>query len=772
MTQCPPGDICNQAGRDVRFKGQVISIPSERMERTIIEVATSQNGFSPSKVQIMLPHTQYDLFYGDRVLLSGKLKSPEKNPEDNFSYPLYLAGKGIFSTMYNPELKKIKGLSESQTIKEIFYENIYYFREKIRRTVNQYLVEPQAAVMNAMVIGDQGMINSDLREEYGETGIVHILSVSGAHVTLVIAIIVYLVNLFVSRRAVILAAVLAGVIVYLLISGAPDCAIRAGIMGVLTFLAFQKGKLANIKTLFWLSGAVLLYFNPLDLASDVGFQLSYFAVSGMIYLFPLLDKVVYWGRTGLGWKILRVLSISLSISLPVSPLVLYYFGILSLVSPIANLVLLPFFSALLPLGFILVGMGLLGNYWGMMGILGSLAAYVIHNLFWLIQSITNLLLKIPGSHFSGSIKAGWLLIFYISLFLLTIALKYLVRNFIIPKRLKYFRSEEYLSPPYEGGEVYYLLRNKSKKIKTAIKVHIESFFEDKFSKVIFFSWLLVVGCLLLVSVNYLYGSSRPARLVMFHVGQGDAFLLDWPRYHFQILIDGGPGRRVLSELGEILPPYDRKIEMLMLSHPHQDHLEGLIGVLERYGVSFVILPSLPQKLVGPQHTVGGHAPSLLNILWQKIIADKIPIMISRRGQRISFAAGKEKITELEFLTPFFDYSSNKIQDMNNQSAVLKMNYPRKALFVGDSSSKAEKVLLTKESHNIKVEMLKIGHHGSRFSTSNEFLNAVQPQVALISVGKNNLFGHPAPATLKKLAAKGIKIYRTDLDGRVQIKLTN
>ena len=101
-----------------------------------------------------------------------------------------------------------------------------------------------------------------------------------------------------------------------------------------------------------------------------------------------------------------------------------------------------------------------------------------------------------------------------------------------------------------------------------------------------------------------------------------------------------------------------------------------------------------------------------------------------------------------------------------------MNYPRTILFTGDADKKLEGILLNKMSHNLQAEILKIGHHGSRFSTSDEFLNAVQPQTALISVGKSNMYGHPARETVAKLEDKKVRTYRTDTDGRVEILLQN
>jgi len=153
-----------------------------------------------------------------------------------------------------------------------------------------------------------------------------------------------------------------------------------------------------------------------------------------------------------------------------------------------------------------------------------------------------------------------------------------------------------------------------------------------------------------------------------------------------------------------------------------------------------------------------------------LVENKVSISIAKRNQRFYLNKGAKNVAEFRFLTPLFDYSQNPIADINDNSAVLEMNYPRKILFMGDAQSRLEKIVLSKESHNIQAEILKIGHHGSRFSTSDEFLDYAGPDAALISVGKNNFYGHPAVSTLKKLEDKGIKIYRTDKDGRVILNL--
>lgn len=777
---CPREDICQfaryqngtgQVGRKLRLEGKVVSLTGKRSEKTIIEVFVQDyQGFS-GKIQVTLPHTRYDFQYGDHVVLEGKLKLPnprtesvqdkhKQGPAENFSYPLYLAGRNIYSVMYYPEIIETSALSAPPlNYREEFYKSILNFRERIREAINSHLIEPDGSIINAMVIGDQGSVPQETRQNLSRVGIIHILSVSGTHITFAIAIITFVLARFTYRRFVIFFFASLGVIFYLLIAGSPNCASRSAIMGLMAFFALFKGRNSNLKTALWFSAAVLLGMDPAAVFADAGFDLSFLAVIGMAYVYPLFDRSIIWGRIGFGWKILQVFLLSVSISLTTVPLVYYYFGVVSWISPIANLVLLPLFSLLLPAGFTLAGLGVFEEVvhahflHDIANIFTGFTVLLIHCLLCFTDCLIDLFLEIPGSFSEGAIELGWVLLYYVALFLSVFAVRLAVKKHIFPRRLDYFESEEFL------------LGHARTRYDMSLYRRIRKCFRNIRGSRLLVLWFSVIGCLLLVSMSYLFLSSRSARIVMLNVGQGDAIILDWPRYHLQILIDGGPGRKVLSELGKTLPFYDRKIEMLILTHPHQDHLEGLISVLERYKTSLVFVNSLPQKFAETQHAV-----FLSDIFWQKLIESKTPILIAKKNQKFYFNEGNKNIANFRFLTPLFDYSKYPIINLNNTSAILAMDYPKRIIFMGDAQSNLERVLLTEESHNMQAEILKIGHHGSRFSSLDDFLETVGPCKALISVGENNLYGHPAESTIKKLKSRNVEVLRTDIDGEIDIPL--
>lgn len=234
------------------------------------------------------------------------------------------------------------------------------------------------------------------------------------------------------------------------------------------------------------------------------------------------------------------------------------------------------------------------------------------------------------------------------------------------------------------------------------------------------------------------------------VGQGDAIFIETP-FHNQVLIDGGPGSAVLSQLGQVMPFYDKEIDLVILTHPDADHLSGLVEVVERYKVNKVV-------------TTGVKTNTKEFQVWQKAIQNKnIPIQIAEADQVIKLSQN----IHLYVLTPFEDVDGKEVKDLNETSIVNRLVYGDfKALLTGDAEFKTEKELLERDIF-IDSDVLKVGHHGSKNSTSQDFLDVVSPEVAVIQVGENNRYHHPTAEVLGRL--KNIKVYRTDQDGRIEVK---
>lgn len=247
---------------------------------------------------------------------------------------------------------------------------------------------------------------------------------------------------------------------------------------------------------------------------------------------------------------------------------------------------------------------------------------------------------------------------------------------------------------------------------------------------------------------YNLSQARGLEVTFFDVGQGDAIFIETPQRH-QILIDGGPDDTILEKLGDEMPFWDRTIDLIILTHPEQDHISGLIEVLKNYKVG--------------------------NILWTGVVRDTAEYeewqrLIEEEGARIHIAQAGQKIimprTVFGILHPFENLERKEVKNTNNTSIVVRLVFDKTSLlFTGDAYKSAERELI-KSGAEINSDILKVGHHGSKTSSAEEFIQAVSPEIAVIQCGKNNPYGHPHPQTLQAL--EGIKILRTDLDGDIKI----
>ena len=238
---------------------------------------------------------------------------------------------------------------------------------------------------------------------------------------------------------------------------------------------------------------------------------------------------------------------------------------------------------------------------------------------------------------------------------------------------------------------------------------------------------------------------------VFDVGQGDAIFIETPD-NFQILIDGGPDKSILGELGEVMGFWDRNINAVVLTHPHADHVGGLVEVLRRYKIEKIYM-------TGVVHTSSDYI-EFLNTIKEKDI--NIHIVDS------AFDLELDNGIDLEFLYPLESYAGLKVDNLNNTSIVNRLVYNNSAvLFMGDLEAEGEEELILSEA-DLAAEVLKAGHHGSATSSHLEFLEVVNPDVALISCGIDNTFHHPSMRTINRMERLGIEILRTDELGRVSL----
>lgn len=266
---------------------------------------------------------------------------------------------------------------------------------------------------------------------------------------------------------------------------------------------------------------------------------------------------------------------------------------------------------------------------------------------------------------------------------------------------------------------------------------------------------LLVSAALIVSIGIFYHPKAQSDLQVYFldVGQGDASYIKNASGQ-DILIDGGPDNSVLNQLDKVMNFGDREINLVILSHPHADHLTGLLEVLQRYQVDEV-------------WETGVEYPSTTYAKWHQDIAQKnIPRKLVQAGESKSFGNLK-----FEILSPLSPLENKKIDNLNNASIVNRLDFERfSVLFTGDAEKDVQKQLLSPPAggKNIHTDILKVAHHGSENGLLEDFLRVVRPAIAIISVGQNNKYGHPHQATLSLLKDLAVRIYRTDQNGTIEI----
>ncbi|EKE14425.1 MAG: hypothetical protein ACD_12C00515G0005 [uncultured bacterium] len=335
----------------VTFTGVVSAEPDQRKDQVKLTVSRVIKGNRGIRGKVLVTTDLYPEYkYGDELEISCKLKTPELI--EDFAYDKYLARYDIYSLCYYPDIELI-----SYGNGNFFYTQLYRLKAKFVSVINQTLSEPQASFMGGLLLGARKGIPEDLMEAFNKTGTTHIIAISGFNITIICVLMMKSAQAFYLPRRLAFLAILGTVLFFILITGAPASIIRAGIMGMLVLLAQNLGRISKITNALILACLVMILINPKVLVFDVGFQLSFLSTMGLIYLSPILEK---------GFKFLpNFLSIRESLSATMAaiiftlPLILFNFGRISLIAPLANILILPFIPLSMALGFIMTIFGLI-----------------------------------------------------------------------------------------------------------------------------------------------------------------------------------------------------------------------------------------------------------------------------------------------------------------------------------------------------------------------------------------------------------------------------
>ncbi len=713
-------------GKSVEIKGMVDADPELTDKSAHLRLAAteikSESGWQQISGTALLFAPRYSGYeYGDVLLVKGKLETPGQL--DDFDYGDYLAHEGIYSTMLYPQITL---LEKGRGAKPL--EWIYSLRNSLSRTLATVLPEPQSSLAQGMILGIRGNIPSYLNADLSRTGTAHILAISGLNISIVAGILVsFGIWLFGRRRYIYVWLALAAIWFYALISGMDPPVVRGTIMASLFLFAELLGRQRSALTALAFAAAIMIGINPQVLWS-ASFQLSFLSMAGLILLAPAFQNI---GRKAVSAvfreretaiPIANVVADSFSITLgaliAIMPVIAYYFGIVSFVSPVATFFALP----------VLPGIIISGALAGVVGLIALPVAQVVGWLTWLFTSYMLMVIgafaSIPSAAEVVRGNATAVLIYYLVLALIV----WLVHNW------------QKLSNSMSG--VIARLKSGGEK-SSGVILRVPG------------KWI-VVPLLVLAVLVWTAAFTMPddnLHVSFFDVGEGDAILIQTPN-HQDILIDGGPSAQALSlGLGKKLPFWDRTIDLLILTHPHMDHLTGQVEVLRRYEVKQVLSSDL------------NHSSPLYDE-WLSLIREKgIKYSVAQAGQEIALGGGASIKVLNPQKTPLTDTES----DIDNNSLVLRLSMGKaNFLLTADTGREAEWELIANRA-DLHSTVLKVAHHGSETSTTSEFLAVVKPQLAVISVGADNRFGHPSTETMSRLEERlaSENIYRTDVHGTIE-----
>ena len=386
----------NDKKENVVLIGEIIAEPDVRKSNVKLTI-------SPQELEgkILVTANRYPEYqYGDRLKISGELLNPQEI--EDFSYKDYLAKDGIFSVMYYP---KTELLEKNQG--NFIFAGILNFKNKLRESIYRNLSPPHSSILAAIILGDKRQISDEWKEKLNFAGVRHLTAVSGMHVAVLSAILMsfFLALGFWRKQAFYFTVFL--IAFFVILTGLQTSAIRAGIMAGLFLLARHLGRENSSTRAIVLAASFMLLQNPLLLRFDVGFQLSFLAVMGIIYAGPIFQN--WLRRIPDKFQLRSILAMTLSAQIFTLPILIYNFGYISQVAPLTNLLILPFLPYIMILGFIC---GFLGMLWTPLGWVFSLPVWL---LLAYLTKIVEWFSALPFSVYFLEISWIWLLLSYLVL---------------------------------------------------------------------------------------------------------------------------------------------------------------------------------------------------------------------------------------------------------------------------------------------------------------------------------------------------------------------
>ena len=696
---------------NVNIVGTIVSSKKEKQYINEYKIETEKINNIKLKKKFILLTKNKEIEYGNKIKLEGTYIKPSKSRNyRGFDYSNYLKTENIYGTIeQNGKIELIK----EKNINYLFI-NLYKVKNKIIKNINNKFPEETRGVVLGILLGDKSSIEEDVRQNFADSSLSHILAVSGTHISYVVICISVLfkkLKLNKNIRKVLKSLVL---FMYLYLVDFSVSATRAVIMSTIVIMQMLFYRKQDTITTIAFSSIIILINNPYSIL-NIGFLLSYGGTIGIILFvnrISIESKEDFFQRFKSYLKDICIVTISAQTI--IMPIIIYYFNTISFTFIISNII-----ASLIIGPIIMIGLVIIAISFFKIPII-SLIIRFYNILIVILVRTADIISKIPMSKIYLKTPTTLEIIFYYSVVFL-IAL------------------------------LIYIKKSNRKFIKKTIQIDIynlKNFFINNRNKVLIF--ISIVSLISITSIKI----PKELKINFIDVGQGDSCLITTPQNKKVIVDSGGSesydvGKNVL--LPYLLDKRITKIDYIMISHFDTDHCKGFEYVLENIKVKNVI--------ISKQSESSENFKQIMKIIRKK----RINLIVVQKGTKIKI----DNFTTVDILSP---QSESIADNMNDNSIVAKFEaYNFSILFTGDASEKIEKELI-KEKINLKSDILKVSHHGSKTGTSEEFLKSVKPKIALIGVGENNKFGHPTKDVIKRLTENKIKIYRTDTDGEIRIKI--
>lgn len=702
-------------GGEHRLMGTVVDDPrprADRLQLVLGDLIVEDAGGLADRLLVWLPRG-IDVRSGDRLRVTTRVELAEDF--DGFAYREYLARQGIGGIARARSAEVLPGGGGPGAA-------FAAVRALLLGGLNDLVPEPEAALGGGILLGVRASIAPEITDAFATAGLTHVVAISGWNIAIVAALVMALVRPLERRpggrwTTAMIAALAIGS--YVVLTGASPSVVRAALMAGAMLVGRLAGSRAHATSALGLAALVMLLVTP-SVLWDVGFQLSLLATAGLIWFGRSVEASLHswpaWVR--------EPVALTVAAQLTTLPVTLANFERLSLVAPISNVLVVP----LVPLAMLTSAVASVGGV--MLALIpvqpvGEACGWLLGGTAWLVLrtmiAVGQLTAGLPLAAVDVSIPAPMAVAWFPLLALAGWALR------------ADDRDPASVAVPDEamGGTIAAVAR-----------------------------WFrpIPAGLALVVVLGAITIGAQPdgrLHLTVLDIGQGDAILVESPSGR-TMLIDGGPDPELtLRRLGANAPFFARRIDLLVLSHPHQDHVAGLVEVLDRHRVGVLLHAG-----------IGFENPA-----FDRLLADAsntaVPVRLARAGQQLALDA----TTTLEVLFPSEADASAPLPegDINNGSVVLLLRHGAfTALLTGDAEAPVEAALIGRGVLQ-PVDVLKVGHHGSHSSTTPALLEAIRPSLAIISSGEGNEYGHPAPETLDALAAHGpIQVRRTDREGDIEV----